>query len=147
MNSTRGPPPRGRPRGPRGCGPTRGGPQQGGPRVRDIYAKMPLNSRQTNPQSTLLFLETALIQKNHRTFLLFTMVRPSTTRTRVRRGGNILGRPRRPARTRASSTNGLTPVYNPSAYTSLGYRSGRARGSGDHGVQPCVTAAQPCRPP
>ena len=40
------------------------------------YAKTPLDYEQNNPQSTLLFLETALMQKNPRTFLLFTTVRP-----------------------------------------------------------------------
>ena len=38
---------------------------------------MPLDYEQNNPQSTLLFLEIALIQKNPWIFLLFTMVRPS----------------------------------------------------------------------
>ena len=37
---------------------------------------MPLDYEQNNPQSTLLFLEKTLMQKNPRTFLLFTMVSP-----------------------------------------------------------------------
>ena len=78
MNSTRGSPPR----GPRGCGPTRGGPQWEA-RARDTYAKMPLNSRQTNPQSMLLFLETALMQRNPQNFLFFTTMSPLATRARA----------------------------------------------------------------
>ena len=79
--------------------------------------------------------------------LSFTTVR-SSGHPRARRGSDDgIGWPRRPAGTRAGSTNGPTPVYNPSVYTSLGYRSGSARGSGDHGVRPCAIAARPCRPP
>jgi len=76
----------------------------------------------------------------------FTTAWSSVTRAR-RRAGDGIGRPRRPAGTCAVSTNGTTPVYNPSAYTSLGYRSGEARGSGDHGTRPCTIVARPCRPP
>ena len=76
------------------------------------------------------------MQKNPRTFLLFTTVRPSATRAHggaaaMALDGHI---------GQLGTTNGPTPVYNPSAYASLGYRSGGAHGSGDHG-------AQPCRPP
>jgi len=79
--------------------------------------------------------------------LSFTMVRSFGHPRARRRDGDGIGWPRRPARTHAGSTNGPTPIYNPSAYTSLGYRSGGARGSGDHGACPCTTVARPCRPP
>ena len=53
-----------------------GGPRRGGLRA-STYAKTPLDYEQNNPQSMLLFLETALMQKNPQTFLRFTTVRPS----------------------------------------------------------------------
>ena len=46
------------------------------------YEKTPLDYEQNNLQSMLLFLETALMQKNPWTFLLFTTVRPSAIPTR-----------------------------------------------------------------
>ena len=56
----------------------RGGLRRGGLRA-GTYAKTPLDYEQNNTQSTLLFLETALVKKNPQTFLLFTTVRPSAT--------------------------------------------------------------------
>ena len=66
----------------------------------------------------------------------FTTAWSSATRAH---GGDGIGWPRRPAETHTGSTNGPTPIYNPSAYTSLGYKSGRSRGSGDPGARPCAT--------
>ena len=80
-------------------------------------------------------------------FLSFIMARSSDHPRVCRRGGDGIGRQCRPAGTHAGSTNGPTPVYNPSTYTSLGYRSGRARESGDHSARPCTIVARPCRPP
>ena len=66
--------------------------------------------------------------------LSFTTVRSSGHPRARRRAGDGIRRPCRPVRTRAGSTNRPTPIYNPSAYTSLGYQSGRAHRSGDHDV-------------
>ena len=133
--------------GPRGAWPMRAnGPQRGSPRARRPTCKNTLTfSNNTTNTMCAISTDYDFAIKPSQT-PSFTTAWSSATRAR-RRGGDGIGRLRRLAMTRAGSTNGPTPIYNPSAYTSLFYRSDGAHGSGDHGVRPCATVARPCRPP